>query len=92
MRSLYRSLSWLVDHDPSYKILFPHRDPVADLTARVQGAELTNVNNLQQMRAMLAERVKTWTKEWKQQGLEQGIQQSIKEGLSRGEARLLRRH
>nr|WP_213465288.1 DUF4351 domain-containing protein [Thiocapsa sp.] len=43
------------------------------------------------MRAMLAERVKTWTEEWKQQGLEQGIQQGLKEGLSRGEARLLRR-
>jgi hypothetical protein len=65
------------------------------LPARVPGAELPNVNNLQEMRAMLAERVKTWTEEWKQQGLEQGIQQGIqqgiKEGLSRGEARLLRR-
>ncbi|MFB1488643.1 MULTISPECIES: Rpn family recombination-promoting nuclease/putative transposase [unclassified Thiocapsa] len=61
------------------------------LPARVPGAKLPNVNNLQEMRAMLAERVKTWTEEWKQQGLEQGIQQGIKEGLSRGEARLLRR-
>jgi flagellar biosynthesis/type III secretory pathway protein FliH len=61
------------------------------LPARVPGAELPTVNTLQEMRAMLAERVKTWTEEWKQQGLEQGIQQGIKEGLSRGEARLLRR-
>ncbi|NEX23329.1 DUF4351 domain-containing protein, partial [Thiorhodococcus mannitoliphagus] len=38
------------------------------LPARVPGAELPNVNDLQEMRAMLAERVKTWTEEWKQQG------------------------
>ncbi|EGV20170.1 hypothetical protein ThimaDRAFT_0846 [Thiocapsa marina 5811] len=61
------------------------------LPARVPGAELPNVNTLQEMRAMLAERVKTWTEEWKQQGLEQGIKEGIKEGLSRGQAKLLRR-
>jgi len=42
---------------------------------------------MQEMRAMLAERVKTWTEEWKQQGLEQGRQ----EGKHLGEASLLRR-
>ncbi|NEX23334.1 Rpn family recombination-promoting nuclease/putative transposase [Thiorhodococcus mannitoliphagus] len=57
------------------------------LPARVPGAELPNVNDLQEMRAMLAERVKTWTEEWKQEGLKEGLEQ----GLSQGEARLLRR-
>jgi hypothetical protein len=42
---------------------------------------------MQEMRAMLAERVKTWTEEWKQQGLEQGR----REGKHLGEASLLRR-
>ncbi|EGV27727.1 putative transposase [Thiorhodococcus drewsii AZ1] len=65
------------------------------LPARVPGAELPNVNDLQEMRAMLAERVKTWTEEWKQQGLEEGLKQGLEQGLEqgvyRGEARLLRR-
>ena len=111
------------DHDPSYKLLFSHRDLVADLirgfvqedwvaqldfTTLQRVSEITvshdlrereddmiwrlrwgerwvyvylllNVNNLQEMRAMLAERVKTWTEEWKQQG------------ISEGEIKLLRR-
>jgi len=53
------------------------------LPARVPGADLPHVIELQEMQAMLAERVKTWTEEWKQQGLQQGLQQ--------GEARVLRR-
>ncbi|NEV64196.1 transposase, partial [Thiorhodococcus minor] len=61
------------------------------LPARVPGAELPNVNDLQEMRAMLAERVKTWTEEWKQQGLEEGLEKGLKQGVYRGEARLLRR-
>lgn len=61
------------------------------LPARVPGAELPNVNDLQEMRAMLAERVKTWTEEWKQQGLEQGLEQGIRQGVSQGEVKLLRR-
>ena len=40
------------------------------LPARVPGVEIPNVNELQEMHAMLAERVKTWTEEWKQQGLQ----------------------
>jgi hypothetical protein len=37
------------------------------LPARVPGAEMPEVTDLQEMHAMLAERVKTWTEEWKQQ-------------------------
>jgi predicted transposase YdaD len=65
------------------------------LPARVPGAEIPNVIELQELRAMLAERVKTWTEEWKQQGIQEGIQQGIQRGLEqgvqRGEAKLLRR-
>lgn len=57
------------------------------LPARVPGAEMPNVNDLEEMNATLAERVKTWTEEWKQQGLQQGMQQ----GIHRGEEKLLRR-
>lgn len=73
------------------------------LPARVPGAELPLINDLQEMHAMLAERVKTWTEEWKQEGLKQGLQegrrkgleegleQGLEQGIPRGEAKLLRR-
>lgn len=61
------------------------------LPARVPGVELPPINDLQEMHAMLAERVKTWTEDWKQQGIQQGIEQGIEQGILRGEARLLRR-
>jgi hypothetical protein len=49
------------------------------LPARVPGAEIPEITDLQEMHTMLAERVKTWTEEWKQQG------------VPLGEAKLLRR-
>jgi hypothetical protein len=57
------------------------------LPARAPGVELPPVNDLQEMHAMLAERVKTWTEDWKQQGIQEGLEQ----GIPRGEAKLLRR-
>jgi flagellar biosynthesis/type III secretory pathway protein FliH len=57
------------------------------LPARVPGAEMPEVTDLQEIHAMLADRVKNWTEEWKQQGLEEGLEQ----GISQGEAKLLRR-
>jgi flagellar biosynthesis/type III secretory pathway protein FliH len=52
---------------------------------------MPNVNDLEEMNAMLAERVKTWTEEWKQQGLQEGLQQGMQQGIHRGEEKLLRR-
>jgi hypothetical protein len=46
-----------------------------------------DIVELEEMQAMLAETVKTWTEEWKQLGLQQGIAQ----GRHQGEANLLRR-
>lgn len=57
------------------------------LPARVPGADIPHVIELQEMQAMLAERVKTWTEEWKQQGLQQGLQQ----GFQQSESKLLHR-
>jgi hypothetical protein len=53
------------------------------LPARVPGAEIPNVIELQEMQSMLAERVKTWTEQWKQAG--------VQEGMHLGESKLLRR-
>ena len=61
------------------------------LPARVPGADIPHVNDLQEMHAMLAERVKTWTEEWKQQGLDQGRLEGRLKGLLEGEAKVVRR-
>ena len=39
------------------------------LPARLPGIEIPEVNTLQEMNAMLAERVVEWTQEWKREGL-----------------------
>ena len=71
-----------VTQDLRERVLLPARVPNVDMDT-----DLPKVIELQEMRAMLAERVKTWTEEWKQQGIEQGIER----GVPLGEARLLRR-
>ena len=53
------------------------------LPARAPGAEIPEVHELQEVRSMLAERVKEWTRDWKAQG--------IVEGRAQGQRLLLRR-
>ncbi len=53
------------------------------LPARLPGIEIPNLNELQEINDMLAERVMTWTEEWKEQGIALGVQ--------KGETKLLRR-
>lgn len=55
------------------------------LPGRMPHVEFEQLNDLQEVRSMLAERVIEWTEEWKRQGLEQGRQ----EGRQEGEAALL---
>ncbi len=57
------------------------------LPGRVPGVEFSNLNDLQEVQSMLAERVIEWTEEWKRQGMEEGLQK----GLQKGEASLLLR-
>lgn len=57
------------------------------LPAKAVGQPIANVENLFEVRTMLAERVLEWTKEWKEQGLQQGRQ----EGLQMGEVVVLKR-
>ena len=65
------------------------------LPGRVPGVEFTNLNDLQEVQSMLAERVIEWTEEWKRQGVEkgrqEGLKEGLKEGLQKGEATLLLR-
>ena len=47
------------------------------LPARWPGVRMDAVNDLSEVRDMLAERVMEWTEEWKQRGLQQGLQQGL---------------
>lgn len=55
------------------------------LPARLPGIELPAMNDLNEVRAMLSERVKEWTEQWKQQGLQQGLQRGLQQGRKEGE-------
>lgn len=69
------------------------------LPGRMPGVDFDNLNELQEVKSMLAERVIEWTEEWEQQGMqkgfergiEKGIQQGRQEGRQEGEASLLLR-
>jgi hypothetical protein len=55
------------------------------------GVEFENLNELQEVKSMLAERVIEWTEQWKRQGLEQGLEQGRQEGEAALLLRLLER-
>ena len=50
------------------------------LPRRLPEVELPEALELQEMHAMLAERVKRWTEEWEQRGVLKGIEQGIERG------------
>jgi len=54
------------------------------LPGRVSGVEFSDLNELQEVRSMLAERVVEWTRDWKQQGIEEGRQEGRLEGRLEG--------
>ncbi|MFM8331269.1 MAG: Rpn family recombination-promoting nuclease/putative transposase [Candidatus Methylumidiphilus sp.] len=69
------------------------------LQGRMPDEELVNLNELQEVRSMLAERWIEWEQQWKQEGRREGIQEGRREGrqegrqegLQQGEARILLR-
>jgi predicted transposase YdaD len=65
------------------------------LRGRMPGVVIPELNDLQELNTMLAERVIEWTEEWKQQGLQQGLlqgrQEGRQEGRQQGETALLER-
>ncbi len=54
------------------------------LPGRMPETPFAHLNDLQEVRSMLAERVVEWTEEWKRQGLEQGRQEGIQVGRQEG--------
>ncbi len=45
------------------------------LPGRIPGVEIAEVHDIQEVKTMLAERVKEWTREWERQGMEKGRQE-----------------
>jgi hypothetical protein len=54
------------------------------LRERLAGQVFPALNELNEVRTMLAERVKEWTEQWKQEGLAEGLAEGLKEGLKKG--------
>jgi hypothetical protein len=48
--------------------------------ARLPGVELPELNDLEEARIMLSERVVDWTQQWKQEGRQEGRQEGHQEG------------
>lgn len=54
------------------------------LPARLPGVEIPQVTDLEEVRSMMAERVKEWTLQWKQEGFEEGLERGLERGLEEG--------
>ncbi len=61
------------------------------LPVRLPGQTLPEINDLMEVDAMLAERVKEWTYEWKQEGIAEGMQKGMQKGMQEGEIGILLR-
>ncbi|MCP5161918.1 MAG: DUF4351 domain-containing protein [Hahellaceae bacterium] len=63
------------------------------LPKRMPHTEFETLRDLTEIEAMLAERVKDWTRSWKEEGfqagMEQGVEQGREEGIGQGEALVL---
>jgi len=60
------------------------------LPARMPGAQIPQVADLEEVKSMLAERVIEWTQEWKQEGFEKGLEEGLKEGREKARGALMR--
>ncbi|WP_295607031.1 Rpn family recombination-promoting nuclease/putative transposase [uncultured Lamprocystis sp.] len=54
------------------------------LPRRLPGVAIDSMNDLHEVRSMLAERYETWTEQWKREGLEQGLEKGREEGREEG--------
>ncbi len=48
------------------------------------GVDFDNLNELQEVKSMLAERVIEWTEQWEQRGMQKGFKKGIEQGIDRG--------
>ncbi|SDW04067.1 Rpn family recombination-promoting nuclease/putative transposase [Thiocapsa roseopersicina] len=61
------------------------------LPRRLPGVQIDSMNDLHEVRSMLAERIESWTDQWKREGLEQGLEQGHAQGRQAEAQRLVLR-
>ena len=54
------------------------------LEARLEGVQLPQTQDLEEVDRMLAERIEEWTRRWKEEGRKEGLEEGRKEGLEEG--------
>ena len=54
------------------------------LPRRLPGVTMDSMNDLHEVRSMLAERVESWTEQWMRQGLEKGMAKGMAKGMEKG--------
>jgi hypothetical protein len=69
-------------------VVWIHRVVLKRLVPRENIPEVTH---LQEIDAMLAERVVEWTEKWKQEGLQRGREEGMQQGMQQGEVAVLER-
>jgi hypothetical protein len=60
------------------------------LRRRLPGVIIPEIDDLREVKAMLAERWEQWTREWEQRGLQQGLQQGQEKGQREERVRIAR--
>lgn len=61
------------------------------LPARVPGVQIPQMGDLEEVKSMLAERVKEWTREWEQEGFEKGLEKGLEDSLGKARTALTRK-
>lgn len=51
------------------------------MPARFPGLDIAEAESLEEVQAMLAERVMEWTREWKKEGHEEGLEEGVQKGV-----------
>lgn len=89
---LERLVTWLRDpaQTPLRRAFLVWLKRIA-LKNHLPAQEFEEIHELQEMYAMLAERIKTWPEQWEQRGMEKGLKQGLERGLEQGERRALSR-
>jgi len=54
------------------------------LPGKLKGVDFPRLNELEEVDAMLAERVQEWTREWEQRGMLRGLEQGLEQGREQG--------
>jgi len=85
-------IEWLREPElPQIKRAFTEWLQRVLLPGRMPGVAIPEVDDLGEVREMLANRVREWTRSWVEQGMQQGREQGREQGLQQGEALFLMR-